>query len=350
MSKKIIIPGWQSWSPIQPKWYEFKRQCDYSPHGINKWKIKPCSKIKKPISGWCSWYAYGKNINEEKILRNSEAFSKYKVANKEKYIIIDDGWTKWGDWKTYHKSRFSKGMKHISLKIKELDLKPGLWIAPFLVDKNSQYAQINSDCLVKNKMGLVDGFRMLPFNIPYFFNKAILDLEKPKVFKLVATCLTNIIENWGFELLKLDFLYSIYFNPRYKTPVVPDQILKELLSFIRKAYPHVYTIGCGCPLGPAAGLVDSMRISADIINPSLDNLWPINVIVNNERLNLLEINLNLRSETKKIWNIDPDVFVSRRSTGLSQSRVDRLKMLINKSKGNMIFGDDLTKNRLLKFF
>ena len=85
----------------------------YSPHGINHWLIEKQESPKKPIKGWCSWYAYGENISEEKILLNAIKINDFFSGSDKKYTLVDDGWTKCGDWKTYSSKRFPKGMKNL---------------------------------------------------------------------------------------------------------------------------------------------------------------------------------------------------------------------------------------------
>ena len=339
--KKYNIPGWQSWSPYKTPFFKFPSYL-YSPHGVDHWLIEKKNNQKQSIKGWCSWYAYGENINEEKILQNAIKIKDFFSNSNEKYVLIDDGWTKCGDWKISSATKLPKGMKNLSQKIKNMGLKPGLWIAPFWVDPKSNFANKHPEWIVKTKR-FVEGFPILPFSIPFFKFIYIVDMENPKVISYLKSCIKVIVEDWGFELIKLDFLNSIYFNPKYKSPEVPDKILNEFLTWIRKTYPSVYTIGCGCPLGPAAGAVDAMRISADIVNPYLQNIWPINIFFNSRRLSLLERNLKYRKHFSKIWHIDPDVLVSSKSNGFSMKQVDKLYKLITRAKGVFFLGDDLTK-------
>lgn len=334
MDKKIIIPGWQSWTPTKKPF--IRRQGDFSPHGIDSWKLEPSENLKKPVKGWCSWSAFGQNISEKKISDNAEKL-------KEGYVLIDDGWTLQGDWKDTNPKKFPNGMKFLATKIKSLGLKPGLHLAPFIADPKSKLAKTHPDYFVKVGRKNIEGFNLFPFKVPFVRLRYVLDMEKPEVYKYIQGCVENIVENWGFELLKLDFLYAIYFNPKYKDPVIPDQILKNFLNLIKKKYPKVYTIGCGCPLGPAAGLVDAMRISNDITSPQLNGLWPINKIINSQKLRQLENNLSSRKGFEKIWNIDPDVFIQGKETGFSQKQIQKLCKLIKSSKGLFFLGDDLTK-------
>lgn len=262
---KINLPGWQSWSPCKKTLLKIPKYF-YSPHRIEKWSLEPSIKLKKPIKGWCSWYALGSNINEKNISNNSKELIKYFPGNKDRYVIIDDGWTKNGDWDMCDLEKFPNGMKFIASKIKGLGLKPGIWIAPFWADPKSKLAENHQEYFVRSGKNYVEGFPLLPFNIPFIKFRLILDLEKSEVNKMIKDHIKNIVENWGYTLLKLDFLYAPYFNPKYKNTEIPDEILKDFLFFIKKNYPDVYTVGCGCPLGPAAGFTDAMRISSDIIN------------------------------------------------------------------------------------
>lgn len=346
MTDIISIKGWQSWSPCKKTLFKIPNYF-YSPHKTHEWELNPTLRPKKPIKGWCSWYAFGSDINEDKILTNAKELTKYFPEDNKKYVIIDDGWAKIGDWDTSDADKFPNGMKSVADKIKSLGLKPGLWIAPFWADPRSNLAKNHPEYFVRDGNSFAEGFPLTSFKIPYFNFRLILDLENPNANRMIKNHIKNIIENWGYELLKLDFLYTPYFNPKYKDTKIPDKILVDFLSFIKKNYPDVYTIGCGCPLGPAAGLTDAMRVSSDIINPKLDNFWPINAIFNKSRIRQLENNLEERKGFSKIWNVDPDVFVSRKSTGLSKKDIKGLYKLDITANGLFILGDDLTKTTVI---
>jgi alpha-galactosidase len=340
----IKLKGWQSWTPCIKQLFQFRRPCDYSPQGISTWNLITTTSLKKPTKGWCSWYAYGFNISERKILDNALKLKSF-WPDENKYVLIDGGWTIDGDWESSDPNKFPHGMKFMSDEIARLNLKPGIWISPFLADPNSDLVQKHPDYFIKQNDKFVNGFRLFPFPIPFVSQKYILDLEKPETLAYLEACLHKIIVDWKYKLIKLDFLYAIYFNPKYKNDTTtPDRFLREFLSYIKRTYPGVYTIGCGCPLGPAAGLVDAMRISNDIISPQLDNIWPLNSIINSQKLSQLENNLKYRKNFSKIWNIDPDVFVARESTGFSKSQTKKLYSLIKDAKGLFFLGDDLTKN------
>jgi alpha-galactosidase len=89
-----------------------------------------------PPSGWCSWYYYYQEINEEEVKRNAKWIAENLKDFGAHYVQIDDGWQGVGrglgenrDWTTIDK-RFSGGMDKLAAHIKSLGLTPGLWLAP----------------------------------------------------------------------------------------------------------------------------------------------------------------------------------------------------------------------------
>ena len=74
------------------------------------------------------------------------------------------------------------------------------------------------------------------------------------------------MQDWGYELLKLDFLYAACLagNGKYDMSLSRAETMHLALQTLRAAAgPNTFLIGCGCPLGPAVGYIDAMRISAD---------------------------------------------------------------------------------------
>jgi len=319
----INIPGWQSFSPCQPhpNLLDTMSGHFYSPFGQTGWIINNPPKIKpsKPIAGWCSFYAFGRNINERKIISNAEILAKNISPPLDTYVVIDEGWCQWGNWNNPYTDKFPGGLKYLSQKITDLGLFPAIWIAPFLTDQPT-----------KNRL------KVLPY-------KYILDLENPDVFKDCLNSIETLIKKYKFKFLKLDFLYALHHLPKFTSGKIPDEILENFLSTIKKTYPEIHINACGCPLGPAIGNCDSMRISTDNFIPYLNRLWPINHLICSHKLNQLEKNLKSRDHTRRFWLLDPDVFSCRNSTGLNHRQISRLSSAIRKAHGLYFLGDDLSQ-------
>lgn len=344
--QKLLNTGWQSWSTSAKSSFKFPL-CNFRPNhkkGHFNFPFMANIKFKKPSYGWCSWYAYGWDINEKKILSNAKWIAENKTAKKLPldYILIDAGWSVWGDWMDENRKKFTKGLKNTSKKIKELGLKPGIWIAPFLVHPKSKVANENKDWFVRENGNLVDGLKLTPWDRIFPYKKWILDVKNPKVLKYLEKSIAYLIEECGFELLKLDFLYGLHFDPSLKGEEA-DKFLRDFLLRIKRKYPKVYTIGCGCPLLPAINTVDSMRIGPDSI------ITPFLKFISLPFLSQLHISKSViptimrRVWTKEFWNIDPDAFVCRGSIGLSHKQLLQFQKVVKIANGNIFLGDDLTR-------
>lgn len=258
------------------------------------------------------------------------------------YVLIDGGWSAWGDWQKPNKIKFPHGIKSTSNKVKKLGLKPGIWMAPFLVNPRSTVATKHPDWLVRHNGKLVDGFRLTSMDALLPHRKWILNIKNPEVKKYLNDSIKYLIETCGFELLKLDFLYAIYFDPNLSNREA-NKFLRSFLKAIKRRYPHVYTIACGCPLIPAVGVVDSMRIGPDTTVAPFTKLLALPILSRWHLDNNVIPTLMSRLWTKKLWNVDPDAFVCDHSSGFHHGQLSAFQKIIIKAKGNIFLGDDLSK-------
>lgn len=293
---------------------------------------KPSS---KPMSGWTSWYNYYQNINEDIILENLENFKKF---NKKIDIFqIDDGYQQAvGDWLLIDENKFPRGMKFIAESIKEQGYKAGIWLAPFACEKNSRLFKEKQDWILKDGEGkLVSaGGNWSGFYALDFYNEEVRQYIKD-VFYVV-------LNNWGYDLVKLDFLYAVCILPRRDK--TRGQIMTEAMEFLRECVGDKLILGCGVPLGPSFGLVDYCRIGCDI---SLD--WDDKFymkLFNRERIstkNAIGNAIGRRHLNGRAFYNDPDVFLLRNDNiKLTQNEKDTL-YIANKIFGSLIFTSDNIK-------
>ena len=91
-----------------------------------------------------------------------------------------------------------------------------------------------------------------------------LDGSNPEVIAYVTKIVRRATEEWGFEVLKLDFLYSCCLKGRrHDMSMTRAQVYNQCMRCIRDAAGDAFIIGCGAPMIPSIGFVDGMRISAD---------------------------------------------------------------------------------------
>ncbi|OGC69311.1 hypothetical protein A2415_02955 [candidate division WWE3 bacterium RIFOXYC1_FULL_39_7] len=342
LTNKLAKTGWQSWSTDENSLLKFPTR-NYPPTKDNYiCKNISTNNKRRPITGWCSWYAFFDKISEDIILKQADFISKNHAKIPLEYIIVDDGWAIWGDWKNFDKNKFPKGAKYLTQEIDKKGLKTGIWLAPFLVEKNSDIFKSHKDWLVSKEGFLAEGFKVNPLiDRLWKYSRYILDIKKEPARQYLFDCLDELVEKNGFELLKLDFLYAPYFDPNLETREA-GSLIHTFLKDVKSRYPEIHLNACGVPLACAAGVVDSVRIGPDTIAPPLDNTSIIGSYINSQKIKQAINTIEKRQWTSSLWICDPDVFVCRPSLKIKPKLIMELRNTVLRTKGNILLGDDLT--------
>ena len=100
--------------------------------GMSQFMTGQTTKVNTPpIMGWSSWNTYQVNINEQLIMRQTDAMIEKGLAKVGyKYINIDDGFFGYRDEKGYlhtHPERFPNGLKEVVNYIHGFGLKAGIY-------------------------------------------------------------------------------------------------------------------------------------------------------------------------------------------------------------------------------
>lgn len=218
-----------------------------------KMNVKPLT--DKKIKGYTSWYNYYQNISEDIILRDLDAIS--KKTDKVNTFQIDDGYqTAVGDWLSINKTKFPNGMKPIVEKIHAKGWQAGLWLAPFGAQKGSKLASEHSDWLVKGKNGKPI---MVGANWGGFY---AIDIDNADARAYIKNVFDTVLNDWGFDLVKLDFLYATAVVPLHNK--TRGQLAYESIDFLRECVGDKQILGCGVQQMPCFGKVEYMRIGADM--------------------------------------------------------------------------------------
>lgn len=290
----------------------------------------------KPMTGWTSWYNYYQNINEEIILRNLDVL---KQTNKKIGIFqVDDGYQTFvGDWLDIDLEKFPKGMQHIAQSIHKQGYKAGLWLAPFVCETNSRVFKEHKDWILKDKQG---NLAIAGGNWSRFY---ALNLEHPEVKAYIKHVFDVVLNEWGYDLVKLDFLYAVCMVP--SVTKTRGQIMCEAMDFLRECVGDKLILACGVPLVPSFGRVDYCRIGCDV---GLD--WDDKAymrLFHRERvstLNAIGNAIGRRQLNKRAFINDPDVFFFREDNiMLSQTQKETLAF-VNRHFGDLLFtSDDVSK-------
>lgn len=238
--------------------------------GRNVFPILETSKIKleeqnspllankplKKVYGWTSWYYYYRNITPDELSKNIKALKNIPI--KLDYFQIDDGWQKSiGDWE--ENLDFKGQLEAIANSVLESGVNPGIWLAPFVVEKKSFLFEKRKNWLIKNPNGEPKPVGFNPLWSGHFF---ALDSTNPEVLDYLTERIIHL-KKTGFKLFKFDFLYSLMVpQPQSKMPRF-DQFRKGI-STLREAIGEDSTfLGCGAPLVLEPWMYDILRIGPD---------------------------------------------------------------------------------------
>lgn len=295
-----------------------------------------------PLTGWCSWYFAFTDVNERITDANLSAMNDWQGLLE--VFQLDDGYqAAVGDWLSWNK-KFSTPPAEFAGRLAKRGLRPGLWLAPFLVSRGSRLYREHPDWLVKN----VSGRPVIAFIHPQWKGHVIyaLDVTNPGAQQWLRKTISAIVGQ-GFTYLKLDFLYAAALPGRRHDPgATGASALRRGLEIIRaEAGESAYLLGCGCPLGPAVGIVDAMRVSPDVDiawrKPLIDKLLGVPIGPGAE--NCLAANAARLKLHGRLWANDPDGVVLREAKGgMAPHELQSQLTMYYLSAGAVFISEDLT--------
>jgi alpha-galactosidase len=302
-------------------------------------------KSKVIPTGWCSWYHYFQRLAAQDIRDNLAAAQRLRGRLQLDLIQIDDGFeAQIGDWLDFSPA-FPEGVAPLSKDIAAAGFVPGLWLAPFIVHRKSQLAREHPDWLLRNSYGQ-------PVNAGFIWDSFTmgLDLTHPAALEYASEVVRTAAQEWGYPYLKLDFLYAAALPGRYRDPTqTRAQVLRKGLEALREAAgKEVFLLGCGCPLGSALGVVDAMRIGADVDIRWQPSYKGISFYFQDEpdmpsARNAIQNALTRAPLHKRWWINDPDCLLLRADTELTLAEVQSLAAVIAFTGGSLLLSDDLSR-------
>lgn len=262
------------------------------------------ARTKEPIAGYTSWYNRYENIDQQCILSDLEACSGYLQPGD--LFQIDDGWEPAvGDWLEPDAAKFPDGMRASADAIHAKGYLAGLWLAPFVARKGSAIWREHYDWLLK-----VNGEPWFcGSNWGGFYS---LDIDHPEVREYLKKVFDRVFGEWGFDLVKLDFLYGAApFGSEHESRAGR---MTRAMDWLRELCGDKLILGCGVPLFPAFGRVDFCRIGCDV-GLDWDDNWLMQKI-HRERVSTRQSISNTvfrRELNGRAFLNDPDVFFLRSS-------------------------------------
>jgi len=164
------------------------------------------------------------------------------------------------------------------------------------------------------------------------------------VFKVVDTA----VHDWEFPYLKLNFLYAAALQGKYCDDTkTRAQVLRTGMEAIRNAAGKETTLlGCGAPLGSMLGLVDIMRIGADVSGHWTPTYFNIRFPFRKEphmpsAENSVHNIINRSFLHKRWWVNDPDCLLVREESSLTLEEVQTLATVIALTGGSILLSDNM---------
>lgn len=275
--------------------------------------FQPIDKTHFPLppSGWCSWYFYYQEINQDEVKRNAAWIADNLKDYGAVYIQIDDGWQGTGhglgenrDWTTIDK-RFSGGMDTLAAYIKSLGLKPGIWLAPHGQSNEIVQRSNHGVFLLKS-----DGTSASST----WEGKFLIDPSTPESQKYLKDLFTTL-SKWGYEYFKIDGQPIVIREYRTRKSAMKnpaddtDALYRQTLKSIRAGMgPNSYLLGCWVVPLEGVGLMNGSRIGADVL-PNWDGFKFA-----------LRASMEYYFLHNVAWYNDPDVLVVRAPLPLEQAR------------------------------
>ncbi|HID06666.1 MAG TPA: hypothetical protein EYP10_05905 [Armatimonadetes bacterium] len=293
-------------------------------HGIPH--FTPIDKGSHPLppSGWCSWYYYYQDINEDEIVKNAQWMAENLKPYGAVYVQVDDGWQGVGhgggenrDWETVDK-RFPHGMKWLADQIHALGMKAGIWLIPQtqsdekLVRENEHLFMLNQDgTSVSSGVDPYTGEEWVAWEGAF-----ILDTSTEDGCKYLRQLFHRLAREWGYDYFKIDGQPAIqmrYERHRHllkNQRVTPDEAYRMGLRAIRHAIGNErYLLGCYNVALWGIGIVDGARTGADI-RADWNGFQPA-----------LRATCEFYFLHNIAWYCDPDVICVREPLTLNQARV-----------------------------
>ncbi len=284
----------------------------------------PPAPRRPALGGWGSWNLYYDQPTAD-LVRQELAWAKAHLTPVGlDDFLLDDGYeAHWGSWSA--KSAFGADLGALGAEEAAATLVPALWLAPFYVDTSDAVVTQHPEWFVHQKDGTLRTFAN--FGAASY---AALDVTVAGARAFVVDQLKTL-RAAGYHTFKIDFLFGGAIEGVRSQPLTGLQSYAQWMKTLRDAVPDAHLVGCGAPILPSVGWVDSMRTGADIAyvtSPSPS--FPFSMSEARSSA--------MRAFTDAWWAIDPDV-VLLRGERLSDAEAWTAVVSAALTGGNYLLGD-----------
>lgn len=286
--------------------------------------LHPSAISRRPaLGGWGSWNLYYAKIDAGRLREEATWASKTLAPLGLKDLLLDDGYeTHWGSWSA--SPAFGGDLATLNAEQKALGLSPAVWLAPIYVDLRDTLVKDHPDWFVKKPSGQLRTF--VNFGPTY----AALDVTHPEARAHAIDSLKRYRE-WGYRTIKIDFMFGAAIAGVRKENITGLESYQRWMKAIREVVGDMHIVGCGAPMVPSVGWVDSMRTGPDVaFEMSPEATWPF--VASQAR------HTAFRAFTDVWWALDPDVVILR-GKGIDDAEAWTFVVSSALAGGNWLSGD-----------
>jgi len=242
---------------FKPLYYKTHRGLKYfEPLAYSVWK--------KPITGWCSWFAYFDHIDEEKIKHAADVISRKLSPFGLEYLQIDDGYQQnpigLPDTWLHPNKKFPSGLQNLSVYISHLGLRPGIWTNVSFADSVTAFQ--NTNLFVQNTNHQPAKGNWIGY---------VMDGSQPSTIDRLITPVYSTLQKQGWQYFKLDALrhlkyegynsHADYFSDNH---INRNEAFRNVVKNVRKEIgKENFLLACWGIRPELVGIADGCRIGND---------------------------------------------------------------------------------------
>lgn len=242
---------------FMPQYYKMHKGLKYfEPSTYSVWK--------KPIAGWCSWFAYFDDIDEEKIKHAADVLSKKMKPFGLEYLQMDDGYQQTpiglpDTWLQPNK-KFPSGLQDLSSYISRLGLKPAIWTNVSFADSAAAFQ--NKNLFVQNANHQPAKGNWIGY---------VMDGSQQSTMDKLITPVYHTLQKQGWQYFKLDALrhlkyegYNSYADYFSNKNVNRNEAFRNVVKNVRKEIgKENFLLACWGIRPELVGIADGCRIGND---------------------------------------------------------------------------------------
>ena len=306
------------------------------------WGRQAGARVNGPsLLGWCSRYQYFDDVSPADIRANIRLAATHGIQMMQ----MDSGYqAAIGDW-LQTKKGWDEPLGAVAADIQDAGLMAGIWTAPFLAGEDSMLYADHPEWVATHASGLP---------LRGAFDKAwngwayVLDTTRPEVLEHLRT-VYSVLRAEGFAYQKVDLCFTAALPGRRSDPALTRaEALRLGLEAVRDGVgDDAFLLASGCPFGPAVGIVDAMRVSADTApHWAPEDEWPGLGEVSAAAVNAVQASVLRAPLHRRLFLNDPDCLILRpTSTELTAQQVAILVAVVTGVGGVTRLSDDLSLYR-----